>query len=234
LRRGSAFVVMRFIFFLLLLVSAPVSNIEAGQDVRSRGRVCISLVEPGPPAKELPFRTTSMAGPGEKVNFHLDASTKCIVLVVALSKDGKLANGWRPQLSEVPEDFEEMQLPREPVTWEWTVQAAPFDIYVLFVQPGSTVTEEAKRLVSAMQPLKLEDRLLAMQTNKLRELIGRIASEKQKSNQTLFKDPEVGGAFRGLEFPWRQFAQNVSFSDDQPGVLILESEGPGKAVPVAQ
>ena len=97
-----------------------------------------------------------------------------------------------------------------------------------------TDAEEAKRLISAMQSLKLEDRILEMQTNKLRELIGRIASEKQKSNQTLFKDPEVGGVFRGNEFPWRQFAQSVTFSDDRPGVLILASEGGGKAVPVGQ
>jgi hypothetical protein len=125
-------------------------------------------------------------------------------------------------------------LPRAPVTWEWTAQPVPLEIYVLFMQPGSTDAEEAKRLISAMQSFKLEDRILEMQTNKLRELIGRIASEKQKSNQTLFKDPEVGGVFRGNEFPWRQFAQSVTFSDDRPGVLILASEGGGKAVPVGQ
>jgi hypothetical protein len=30
------------------------------------------------------------------------------------------------------------------------------------------------------------------------------------------------------------FAQSVNFGDDQSGVLILASEGPGKADPVAQ
>jgi hypothetical protein len=219
---------------VFLAVSAAVGGIQAAEEMPSRGRVCLSVVEPGPPAKELPLRTTSVARPGEKVNVYLDASMKCIALVVALTPDGKLANGWRPQFAEVPEDFEEVQLPRAPVTWEWTAQAVPLEIYVLFMQPDSTDAEEAKRLISAMQSLKLEDRILEMQTNKLRELIGRIASEKQKSNQTLFKDPEVGGVFRGNEFPWRQFAQSVTFSDDRPGVLILASEGGGKAVPVGQ
>jgi hypothetical protein len=225
---------MRLISYIFLAISVAVGSMNAGQDVKSHGRVCISLVEPGPPAKEVPFRTTSAAGPGAKLKVYLDASAKCSALVVALSKEGKLANGWRPEFSEVPDDFEEIELPRAPVTWQWTTQGAPLDIYVLFLPSGSTDAEEAKRVISAMQSPKVDERLLAMQTNKLRELIGRITSENQKSNQTLFKDPEVGGVFRGNEFPWRMFAQSVSFGDDQPGVLILESEGPGKADPVAQ
>lgn len=219
---------------LFLAVSAGMGSVQAAGEMQARGRVCLSVVEPGPPAKELPLRTTSVAKPGEKMNVYLDASRKCIALVVALTPEGKLANGWRPQFAEVPEDFEEVQLPRAPVAWEWTAQAVPLEIYVLFMQPGSADAEEAKRLISAMQSLKLEDRILEMQTNKLRELIGRIASEKQKSNQALFKDPEVGGVFRGNEFPWRQFAQGVTFSDDRPGVLILASDGAGKAVPAGQ
>ena len=122
---------MRLISYIFLAISAAVVSANAGQDGQSHGRVCFSLVEPGPPAKEVPFRTTSTAGPDAKVHVYLDASTKCSVLVVALSKDGKLANGWRPQFSEVPDDFEEIELPRAPVIWQWTTQAAPLDIYVL-------------------------------------------------------------------------------------------------------
>jgi hypothetical protein len=225
---------MKTISYIFLAISAAVGSVNAGQDVKSHGRVCISLVEPGPPAKEIPLRTTTAAGPDAKVNVYLDASTKCSVLVVALNKEGKLANGWRPQFSEVPDDFEEIELPRAPVTWQWTTQAAPLDIYVLFMPFGSTDAREAQRLISAMQSPKVDESLLTMQTSKLRELIGRIISENQKSNQPLFKDPEVGGVFRGNEFPWRLFAQSVDFGDSQPGVLILPSQGPGKAVPAAQ
>jgi hypothetical protein len=223
---------MRVISNLFLALLAVFGSLKA-EDL-PHGRVCFSVVEKGPPAKETPFRTTSLAGPGGKINVYLDASTKCVVLIAALTKDGRLANGWRPQLSEVPEDFEEIQLPREPVTWEWTARSEPMEIYVVFMQPGSADAEEGKKLISAMQPPKIDDQLLAMQTNKLRELIGRITSETQKSNQALFKDPEVGGVFRGAEFPWRQFAQSISFGDGRPGVLICASEGPGKAVPVDQ
>jgi hypothetical protein len=227
-------VVMRLICYIFLAISTAVSRMGAAEDVKSQGRVCISLVDPGPPVKEVPFRTTSVPGPNAKVNIYLDASRKCCALIVALSKEGKLANGWRPQFSEVPDDFEEIELPRAPVNWQWTAHAAPLDIYVLFVSSGSTDAEEAQRVVSAMQSPDVAENLLAMQTNKLRELIGRITSKNQKSNQTLFKDPEVGGVFRGHEFPWRMFAQSVNFGDNQPGVLILSSEGPGKADPVTQ
>jgi hypothetical protein len=226
--------VIRFIAYLLLALSAAFGGTVEGQEGKSHGRVCISLVEPGSPPKELPFRTTSKTGPGERVNVYLDASSKCMAAVIALNKEGKLANGWRPQFSEVPDDYEEIELPSAPVIWQWTTSAGPLDIYVLFMQLGSTDAEDAKKIISAMQPPKLEESLLAMQTNKLRELIGRITSEHEKSNQTLFRDPEVGGVFRGHEFPWRLFAQSVNFGNDQPGVLILASEGPGKAVPVAQ
>jgi len=224
---------MTYFSWLLLALSAAVGSTDKDQE-KPHGRVCISLVEPGSPATELPFRTTSKAGPGEMLNVYLDASRSCVALVVALSKEGKLANGWRPQFSEVPDDYQEIELPRSPVTWQWTTEAAPLDIYVLFMQSGTTDAETAKRMIFAMQPPKLEEGLLAMQTNKLRELIGRIAGKNEKANQAVFKDPEVGGVFRGHEFPWRLYAQTVNFSDDQPGVLILASEGPGKSVPAAQ
>jgi hypothetical protein len=215
---------IQLISYFLLALSVALDSTEAGEDANSRGRVCISLIEPGSPPNELAFRTTSVVGPGARLKIYVDASTKCLVLVVALNKEGNLASGWRPQLSEVPEDFEEIDFPIKPVVWKWTAQGSSLGIYVLFMHLGSKDAEEAKRLASAMQPLELEDRLLVMQTNKLRELVGRIARDKQKSNQTIYKDPEVGGVFRGEEFPWRQFAQSVSFSDERPGVLIVANE----------
>jgi hypothetical protein len=152
------------------------------------------------------------------------------VLVVALTKDGKLANGWRPQIAEVSEEFDEVQLPKAPVSWGWTEPSAPFDLYVLFLAPGSKELEEAKKLIAAMEATK-EDRLLAMQTNKLRELIGRITSSKEKTNQAPMTEPEVGGVFRGAAFPWRQFAQSINFDADRPGVLILSSGAAAKNSP---
>lgn len=163
---------------------------------------------------------------------HVDASNKCTVLIAALTKDGKLANGWRPQLSEVAGEFEEIQLPKDPVTWEWSGAHGPFDLYILFLPPGSKETEEAKKLVGAMQAPKLDDRLLTMQVNKLRELVGRITNEKEKVNQAPMTEPELGGVFRGsgvdAVFPWRQYAQSINFDASRPGILILSSEGAAK------
>lgn len=191
------------------------------------GRVCISLHEPGPPEKEEPFKMSAPAGPGKTVHAYIDASNKCTVLVAALTKDGKLANGWRPQLVEVPDEFDEVLLPKMPLKWDWSTASAPFDFYVLFLAPESKDVAEARKLVDAMQAAK-DDRLIAMQTGKLKELIGRITSEKEKVNQAPASEPEVGGVFRGAAFPWRQFAQGVNFAADRPGVVILSPDGPGK------
>jgi hypothetical protein len=225
---------MNKIVFSLAGVGAALfvaGGLMAKDDDQPQGRVCLSIVDSGSSAKEEPFKPSATARPGSTVRAHIDASEKCVVLVAALAKDAKLANGWRPQFSEVPGDFEEVQLPKTPVTWEWSGTHAPFDLYVLFLPSSSKEVEEARKLVAAMQAPKIDERLLAMQVNKLRELIGRITSEKEKVNQAPMTEPELGGVFRGgadATFPWRQFAQSIDFADERPGVLILSSEGAAK------
>jgi hypothetical protein len=228
-------VIMTRILCLLLAVGTALSctdHLRAADVDQPQGRVCLSIIDSGPSAKEEPFRLSATARPGSTVRAYVDASNKCSVLIAALTKDGKLANGWRPQLSEVPAEFEEVQLPKVPVTWEWSGAHGPFDLYVLFLPPGSKEIDEAKKLVGAMQAPKVDERLLAMQANKLRELLGRITNEKEKVNQAPMTEPELGGVFRGsgldAVFPWRQFAQTIEFADNRPGVLILSSEGASK------
>jgi hypothetical protein len=79
-----------------------------------------------------------------------------------------------------------------------------------------------------MQNPKVDERVLAMQTTKLKELIGKLAVDKDKANQGPSSEPEVGGVFRGTAFPWRQFARGVNFSTDHPGVLVLSSQSAEK------
>ena len=214
-----------FLYFALALsAAASLATTKAADEEKPHGRVCFSVYESGPPEKEEPFRTSLTPGPGKVVKAYVDGSNKCSVLVAPLSKDGKLVNGWRPQLAEVPEDFEEIELPKAPVTWDWSPAAAPFDFYVIFLPAGSKHLDELTKIVTAMQAPKTEDRLLAMQTTKLREIIGRITSEKEKVNQAAMTEPEVGGVFRGAAFPWRQYAQSINFGDDHAGVLILSSD----------
>jgi hypothetical protein len=228
---------MTRILYSLLGVAAIscTSGLVAADEDRPQGRVCISIIDSGPSAKEEPFRLSATWRPGSTVRAHIDASNKCTVLIAALTKDGKLANGWRPQLADVPAEFEEVELPKSPVVWEWPGAKAPFDLYVLFLPPGSKDIEEAKKLAGAMQAPKVDDRLLAMQVNKLRELVGRITNEKGKVNQAPMTEPELGGVFRGsgadAVFPWREHAQSINFAEDRPGVLILSSEGIAKDSP---
>ncbi|MEY2564474.1 MAG: hypothetical protein QOH88_2667 [Verrucomicrobiota bacterium] len=216
-----------FYFFLGLFAVSSIAGAQAVDEDKPYGRVCISLYEPGPPEKEELFKMSAPAGPGKTVHAYIDASNKCSVLVAALTKDGKLVNGWRPQLTEVAGEFEEILVPKAAVKWDWSTASGPFDFYVLFLAPDSKEIPEAKKLIDAMQAAK-DDRLVAMQTGKLRELIGRITSEKEKINQAPASEPEVGGVFRGAAFPWRQFAQSVNFAADRPGAVILSSDGAEK------
>lgn len=201
--------------------------VAAVDEEKPHGRVCLSVFEPGPPEKEEAFQISATPGPGKIVRAYVDASDKCSVLVAAITKDGKLANGWRPQLSELPGDFEEILLPNAPVKWDLATASVPFDFYVLFLAPGSKEIDEAKKLVDAMQNPKVDERVLALQTGKLKQLIGRLASDKT-ANQGPASEPEVGGVFRGAAFPWRQFARAANFSPDRPGVVILSSEAAEK------
>jgi hypothetical protein len=211
-------------FGLGLMVALTASAFAAVDEEKPHGRVCLSIFEPGPPEKEEAFSTSAPAGAGKTVRAYVDSSDKCSVLVAALTKDGKLANGWRPQLADVPAEYEEILLPNSPVKWDWATSSVPFDFYVLFLAPDSKELVEAKKLVDAMQNPKVDDRVLAMQTTKLKELIGRLVTDKDKANQGPAAEPEVGGVFRGAAFPWRQFARGVNFSSERPGVLVLSSE----------
>jgi hypothetical protein len=218
----------KILFFVLGLLTATGALAAPTVDEdKPHGRVCLSLFEAGPPEKEEAFQISAPAGAGKTVRAYVDASEKCSVLVAAITKDGKLANGWRPQLSEVPAEFEEILLPKAPVKWDWATPSVPFDFYVLFLAPDSKEIAEAKKLVDAMQNPKVDDRLLVLQTGKLKELIGRIAADKN-TNQAPASEPEVGGVFRGAAFPWREFARAANFAPDRPGVVILSSEGAEK------
>ena len=219
----------RILYFALgLLAGANALAATAVDEEKPHGRVCLSLFEPGPPEKEEAFQISAPPGAGKIVRAYVDASDKCSVLVAAITKDGKLADSWRPQLSEVPAEYEEILLPTAPVKWDWTTTSAPFDFYVLFLAPGAKEIDEAKKLVDAMQNPKVDDRVLALQTGKLKELIGRIAADKSNANQGPLSDPEIGGVFRGSAFPWRQFARAANFAPDRPGVVILSSEATEK------
>ncbi|HSV63924.1 MAG TPA: hypothetical protein VLH83_11325, partial [Chthoniobacterales bacterium] len=120
-----------FYFVLGLLTATGVLAAPTVDEDKPHGRVCLSLFEPGPPEKEEAFQISAPAGAGKTVRAYVDASDKCTVLVAAITKDGKLPNGWRPQLSEVPGDFEEILLPTAPVKWDWSTSSVPFDFYVL-------------------------------------------------------------------------------------------------------
>src|SRR3954470_18782755 len=130
---------MRRLFYFVVgsLVATSALAATTVDEEKPHGRVCLSLFEPGPPEKEEAFQNSAAPGAGKIVRAYVDASDKCSVLIAAITKEGKLANGWRPQLSEVPGEYEEILLPKAPVKWDWATASASFDFYVLFLNPGS-------------------------------------------------------------------------------------------------
>jgi hypothetical protein len=87
--------------------------------------------------EEEPFRATSTPGMDKKVVAHIDANAKCKAVIAAFGrKTGQLANGWPPQFVEVTE-WNEVLLPKAPVTWNWVKDAGPIELYVLIFAPGS-------------------------------------------------------------------------------------------------
>lgn len=115
-----------------------------------------------------------------------------------------------------------MQLPRNPVTWNWEKDVGKIDVYVLFFDRGSKDGAEIKTLVSAMQSPKNEA-VEKLQVNKLHELIGHAKVDKEGADRSARADStEVGGVFRMvIGFPWRDSARSVNFSADKPGALIF-------------
>jgi hypothetical protein len=64
--------------------------------------------------------------------------------------------------------------------------------------------------------------MLQLQSNKLREMIGRTMIEKDRSKYLAkTESSELGGVLRGGTFEWRKYAQSVNFTSDKPGVLIF-------------
>ncbi len=211
---------MKCLLALLTLAGLLVAPLQAApyDEDKPHGRVCVAVSEGG---KDEVLRSTSTPGAGKTIHVFLDASDKCTAVVAPLQKNGTLANGWKPLVVDLEEDHVEVELPKAPANWEWSAAGEPFEFQILFLPPGNKESGDLRKLISAMQDPKIEARVLALQTNKLRELLGRVAAEKDRGGQIAATDPEVGGVFRGNGFPWRQYAQGVNFSPQSPGILLI-------------
>jgi hypothetical protein len=192
---------------------------------RPYASVCLSVRDEAV-SKEVVFTPEVAPGPGKSIVAHAVASWPCILLIVALSQgDGQLVYGWRPQVTELDQEWEEVRLPKKNPVWRWEAQAEPFDFYVLFLSASSPLVQEIRRLVAAMQDPTEEQSLLKLQTNKLRELISRAAGDSDPSkHRATTTVTEVHGITRGPnEFLWRSFASKVYFNDRNSALLVFPS-----------
>lgn len=184
-------------------------------------RVCLAVMNSAT-GREEAFQAVSTPGKGKRIVAHIDANAKCEAVIAAFSrKTGQPAYGWPPQFVEVAE-WNEVLLPKSPVSWDWVKDAGPIELYVLIFAPGSKESAELKNLVGAMQNAKTK-KVANLQANKLRELIGHAKIDKASPDHVA-KDEnvEVGGVFRMVSgFEWRDSARSVNFTADKPAALIF-------------
>ena len=191
---------------------------------KPHGRACISVLNSGNGDEE-PLRADSEASRGLKVRAHLDATEKCEALVAIFTKSGQPVAGWAPQFVDVPAR-KEVLLPKAPAAWTWEKATGPIQAYVLFFAPGSKESAELRTLVGAMQTTS-DSSVAKLQTNKLRELIGRAKIDKAAAERAPKRDAEVAGTFRMVVgFEWRDSARAANFSADKAGALIFPAVEP--------
>jgi hypothetical protein len=203
----------------LLCLNASTAFSQAVDKNKPHGRACISVINSANGDEEA-LRADSQAGRGRKVLAHLDATAKCEALVAIFTKSGQRLAGWPPQFVDVSAR-KEVLLPKAPAVWNWEKDTGPLEAYVLFFSPGSKNNAELRSLVGAMQNTN-DSAITKLQTNKLRELIGRAKIDKATAERAAAPDAEVAGTFRMVVgFEWRDFARAVNFSAGKPGALIF-------------
>jgi hypothetical protein len=202
-----------------LWLSASLAFSQAVDKNKPHGRACISLLNSANGDEEA-LRADSEAGPGRKLLAHLDATAKCEALVAVFTKNGQPVAGWAPQFVELSAR-KEVLLPKAPIVWNWEKDTGALEAYVLFFAPGSKDGADLRALVGAMQKMNDSD-VTKLQTNKLRELIGRAKIDKAAAERAAPPDAEVAGTFRMVVgFEWRDSARAVNFSAGKPGALIF-------------
>jgi hypothetical protein len=210
----------RGIIFFLASLSIFVVWLMPSAQAESYARVCATTVDAE--SNETPLADASAPGAGEKLVVHLDASAECVALIVPLIERGsQLANGWRPQMVGLPQ-WDERKLPAPPAVWNWNNGAEPFQLWIFFFKRDTAGLEEIQKLIGAMQSPSLDEKVLAQQTRKLCEKL----SPRMTGKQPIIQEHKatvalVGGAVRGTEFPWRDYAQKVVLNDAFEGALVV-------------
>jgi hypothetical protein len=176
--------------------------------------------------------------PGRQLIVHVELTGgKGTVFAAAFNHaTGKLVSGCLPQHVELGAG-ESAILPKAPAQWKWEKDEGTTEIAVVVLPPDASEAGELKKLFTAIGTAK-EESLLTLQTNKLRELIGRIsqaagATATPKGLLNAMGGGEVAGTFRSvLSAPpgmkpsesnrtpsWHRQALGVNFSPSHPASL---------------
>ena len=189
---------------------------QATDGDRPLGRVALAVAGDN---EESAFHGASVPGPGKRIVAYAEASFPCVMLVAAFTtKDRKLPHGWRPAMVLLTE-WKEKELPDPSLPWTWPASAEPFEFYVLFLNTTARETQEIADAVSLLYKPGSDERVLQLQTARLRELIDRLVADRAPSRGAPPQE-SVGAVFRNGTFPWRDFHRSANFSATRPGIII--------------
>jgi hypothetical protein len=222
---------------LLLLTGAIASRAQKHDASQPYAAVGVAALDS---ATNTEWDTWGYAGPapGRQLIVHveLNGGNGTVFTAAFNHANGKLVPGWLPQSAELSAG-ETTILPKAPVQWKWEKDEGATDIAVVVLAPGANETTELKKLFTAIGTAK-DESLLALQTNKVRELIGRISqaagvTPTPKGLLNAMGGGDVAGTFRSiLSAPpgmspsesnrppsWRQLARTANFSASHPASL---------------
>jgi hypothetical protein len=189
---------------------------QTGDKRTATARACISVVNSLNNDEEA-LRSDTTGRRGLKINAYLDSTVACDALAAVFTKTGQALTGCRPQFVTLAAR-NEVTLPKAPVAWNWEKDPGPIEGYVVFFAKGSKESAEVRALVAAIQGTT-DDKVLRLQTSKLRELIGRANVDRSAQSRPK-TETEVAGTYRMVVgFDWHSAARTVEFSADKPGAL---------------
>jgi hypothetical protein len=221
---------------LVLLTSTVASRADKLNPDQPHAAVAIAALDS---ATNTEWDTWGYVGPapGRQLIVHVElVGGKGTVFAAAFNHaSGKLVPGCLPQSIELGAG-ESAVLPKPPAQWKWEKDEGITDIAVVILSPEASETGELKKLFTAIGGAK-EESLVALQTNKVRELIGRItqAAGATATPKGLLNalGGDVAGTFRSVLSPppglppsesnrpptWRQLARTANFSASHPASL---------------
>jgi hypothetical protein len=211
---------------IIVLLHWSLSAAFALDETKPYGRVGVTVWDPKEKT-EAPLNDAAHPAPGRTLRAHLDANTSCEAVIAAFTiGTGALANAWRPYRFDLEAWVEKMGPPAGEA-WAWSGPTEPFEVFAVLLPKGKAGAENVRDLVARLRDPKNAPAASALQARLLREELRKwSASEAPNTGLPESTPARIGGTLRaGADFPWRDHARKLNFSETRPGVTVFRHAG---------